>query len=238
MYTFTAACPKCRRELTIELDMPPGTQSGVVVTCDHCGATKRLKAFQKEIDRQKRNKERAEQKEIAAQEWEHERLKRIEEREIAKREREERRRAYWEKRVAIDQVFEEEEEKRHRTRRNYAAPDWLQARTQGPLPKAPPFVENSTEGWGLIPLGILGTILVLAGLLTAMAENGVVGLLMVLVGQSLYLWIAFSLLFEVIRDFRRDLRYIAARFYYRDSTAQTAPGDTESSADSVSTPAD
>ena len=64
MYTFTAACPACHRELEIELAHHPTTARGIVVTCDHCGKTSKLKAYQKEhrwqkeeIDRVKRKAE-------------------------------------------------------------------------------------------------------------------------------------------------------------------------------------
>ncbi len=46
---FTAACPNCRKELEIECEGAP--QSGMRVTCDHCGVEKRLSAFQREYSR-------------------------------------------------------------------------------------------------------------------------------------------------------------------------------------------
>ena len=46
---FTAACPKCHRTITVEaFEHQMRRGSGLIVTCDHCGHTKRLAGFQRE----------------------------------------------------------------------------------------------------------------------------------------------------------------------------------------------
>lgn len=65
---FESACPKCHRSLTIELDVEPSAERGVVVTCDHCGVTKRLAAFHREMARQVRESEKKAQRAAEQQE--------------------------------------------------------------------------------------------------------------------------------------------------------------------------
>lgn len=61
MRIITGSCPNCHQENQIELDEAPSAEHGVVVTCDHCGVTKRLARFQKEYRRQIAEKEKERQ---------------------------------------------------------------------------------------------------------------------------------------------------------------------------------
>ncbi len=78
MITIIAACPACHQELPIELDEPPGRDRGIVVTCDHCGVTRSLRAYRREYARQIVAQNRRRQEEaIAHATTEQQRLQRI-----------------------------------------------------------------------------------------------------------------------------------------------------------------
>jgi hypothetical protein len=59
MHTITALCPKCDRELTIEIVDESANSGSALVTCDHCGVDKPLNSFVAARDKRTRRDERA-----------------------------------------------------------------------------------------------------------------------------------------------------------------------------------
>ncbi len=68
MITITASCPACHEELPIELDGPSSREHGIVVTCDHCGVTRSLRAYRREYERKVAAEEKRQLKEEAVRE--------------------------------------------------------------------------------------------------------------------------------------------------------------------------